>query len=57
VKPFTLLIERHRTEQARVVVMAASRDEAERLGRERAERDDVIWEEGDRSVSVEAHRG
>lgn len=30
--PFTLLIERHRIEQARVVVMAKGRDDAERLG-------------------------
>lgn len=51
-KPFTLLIERHRTEQSRVVVMAGSRDEAERLGREQADNDDMLWEESSRDVLV-----
>lgn len=53
-KPFTLLIERHLTEHARVVVHASDREEAERLGQMRAENDDVIWEEAEREITVEA---
>lgn len=51
-RPFTLLIERTRIESARVTVMAGSRDEAERLGHERACADEVLWEESEREIRV-----
>lgn len=53
-KPFALTIERTRIESARVVVYAESSDEAERLGHERAAGDDVIWEESEREIRVNA---
>lgn len=53
-RPFALLIERTRIESARVIVMAVNRDEAERLGHERAAGDDVIWEESEREIRVNA---
>lgn len=53
-KPFTLLIERTRIESARVTVLAGSRDEAERLGHERACADELLWEESEREVRVNA---
>jgi hypothetical protein len=52
-RPFTLIIERHRTEQARVVVIASNAEEAERVGQMRAAADDVIWEEAGREILVQ----
>jgi hypothetical protein len=52
VKPFTLLVTRSVTERARIVVFADNRDEAEELGRTRAEGDDVLWEDGEREIHV-----
>jgi hypothetical protein len=51
-KPFTLLVTRSVTERARIVVFADNRDEAEELGRARAEGDDVLWEDGERDIHV-----
>jgi hypothetical protein len=53
VRPFTLLVTRSVTERARLVVFADNRDEAEELGRARAEGDDVLWEDGERDLTVE----
>jgi hypothetical protein len=51
-KPFTLLVTRSVTERARIVVFADNRDEAEELGRTRAEGGDVLWEDGEREIHV-----
>jgi hypothetical protein len=53
-RPFTLTIERTRIESARVVVYADSADDAERLGHERAAKDECLWEESEREVRVNA---
>jgi hypothetical protein len=52
-RPFTLLVTRSVTERARIVVFADNRDEAEELGRSRAEGGDVLWEDGERDLTVE----
>lgn len=52
-RPFTLLLSRNSTECARVTVYANDREEAERLGEERAREGPVLWEEDCESLTVE----
>lgn len=53
VREFALLIRRDSTECARVTVYANDREEAERLGEERAREGSVLWEDECEDLTVE----